>query len=191
MDSGSDASDGDVSEPSVGESAARDTAAQQPDFYDPELDEADERWVDSRRQGRQSDAVLSCPGCLSTVCLECQAHVQYEHQFRAVDVINCRSDSSSKPVHRANCEANAKQVLTPGGSATALLQIAQSKCASRHLGQSLDPFPLLSGNSASWAAPLATSSFPSISTAIALPAPSASTATSHALQMKAHGCVKH
>lgn len=88
----SDASDAEVSEPSNCGSAIRESAAQQPDFYDPELDEVDERWVDSRRQGRQSDAVLSCPGCLSTVCLECQAHVQYEHQFRAVDVINCRFD---------------------------------------------------------------------------------------------------
>ena len=100
MDSESDASEDAVSEPSVCEAAARNSAAQQPDFYDPELDEVDERWVEGRRQGRQSDAVLSCPGCLSTVCLECQAHIQYEHQFRAVDVINCRSDSSFKLVHR-------------------------------------------------------------------------------------------
>ncbi len=67
------------------------SAARQPDFYDPLLDDKDERWVDKHRQGRQSDAILSCPGCLTTVCLECQAHTQYEHQFRAVDLVNCRS----------------------------------------------------------------------------------------------------
>ena len=72
------------------ETAAADLPKKHPDFYDPQLDDEDERWVDTHRQGRQSDAVLSCPGCLSTICLECQAHAQYEHQFRALDVITSR-----------------------------------------------------------------------------------------------------
>ena len=95
MDSESNASDPpeeDASESSSEVLAAEESKkAERPEFYDPELDEEDERWVDKRRQGRQSDAILSCPGCLSTVCLDCQAHAQYEHQYRAVEVINCRS----------------------------------------------------------------------------------------------------
>ncbi len=30
--------------------------------YDPSLDEEDQEWVDRKRQGRRSDAILSCPG---------------------------------------------------------------------------------------------------------------------------------
>ena len=89
--SASDPSEVDASEPSSEGLAAEESTAKRPEFYDPELDEEDERWVGKRRQGRQSDAILSCPGCLSTVCLDCQAHAQYEHQYRAVEVINCRS----------------------------------------------------------------------------------------------------
>jgi len=35
-----------------------------------------------------SDAVLSCPCCLVTLCLDCQRHVRYP-QYRAMFVINC------------------------------------------------------------------------------------------------------
>ncbi|MBA0727471.1 hypothetical protein Golax_000453 [Gossypium laxum] len=43
-----------------------------PEFYDPNLDDKDELWVQSKRKGRVSDAVLSCPACFTTLCLECQ-----------------------------------------------------------------------------------------------------------------------
>lgn len=43
-----------------------------PDFYDSDLDAKDELWVHKKRQGRYSDAVLSCPACFTTLCLECQ-----------------------------------------------------------------------------------------------------------------------
>eukprot|EP00053_Salpingoeca_punica_P014169 m.128789 g.128789 ORF g.128789 m.128789 type:complete len:477 (+) comp16395_c0_seq4:436-1866(+) len=38
----------------------------------------------------QSDAVLNCPACFATVCLDCQQHEEYESQFRAMFVLNCR-----------------------------------------------------------------------------------------------------
>lgn len=43
-----------------------------PEFYDPDLDDKDELWVNKRRNGPISDAVLSCPACFTTLCLECQ-----------------------------------------------------------------------------------------------------------------------
>lgn len=61
-----------------------------PEFYDPDADEKDERWMSKLRQGRRSDAILSCPLCLSTVCIDCQQHATYENQFRAMLVMNCR-----------------------------------------------------------------------------------------------------
>ena len=62
----------------------------EPEFYDPAADDADERWATKQRHGRKSDAILSCPGCLTTVCIDCQQHADYEGQFRAMFTMNCR-----------------------------------------------------------------------------------------------------
>ncbi|XP_042487910.1 E2F-associated phosphoprotein [Macadamia integrifolia] len=43
-----------------------------PEFYDSDLDEKDESWINKKRKGRTSDANLSCPACFTTLCLECQ-----------------------------------------------------------------------------------------------------------------------
>ncbi|KAI3976411.1 hypothetical protein MKX01_008269 [Papaver californicum] len=61
-----------------------------PEFYDPKLDNKDEVWVQKERKGRDSDAVLTCPACFTTLCLECQRHEKYLTQYRAVFVVNCK-----------------------------------------------------------------------------------------------------
>ncbi|XP_011075288.1 E2F-associated phosphoprotein isoform X3 [Sesamum indicum] len=43
-----------------------------PEFYDQGLDDKDELWVQKQRGGRASDAVLCCPACFTTLCLDCQ-----------------------------------------------------------------------------------------------------------------------
>ncbi|KAK1380515.1 C-terminal [Heracleum sosnowskyi] len=70
-----------------------------PEFYDPELDDKDQLWVQKRRKGQFSDAVLSCPACFSTLCLECQRHEKYVTQYRAVFVSNCKikNDQVAQP----------------------------------------------------------------------------------------------
>ena len=65
-------------------------AQDQPDFYDSQEDERDHAWIQKQRQGRQSDAILSCPGCLTTVCIDCQRHEYITTQYRAMFVTNCR-----------------------------------------------------------------------------------------------------
>ncbi|KAI3421670.1 uncharacterized protein J3R85_012028 [Psidium guajava] len=60
-----------------------------PEFYDPDLDDKDELWIEKRRNGRGTDAVLSCPACFTTLCLECQRHEKYVTQYRAIFVMNC------------------------------------------------------------------------------------------------------
>lgn len=45
-----------------------------PEFYDSDLDNKDESWVSSKRKGKRTDAVLSCPACFTTLCLECQRY---------------------------------------------------------------------------------------------------------------------
>ncbi|XP_059447174.1 uncharacterized protein LOC132178690 [Corylus avellana] len=64
-----------------------------PELYDPNLDDKDELWVQKRRRGCNSDAVLSCPACFTTLCLECQRHEKYVTQYRAVFAMNCKIGS--------------------------------------------------------------------------------------------------
>ncbi|XP_030574181.1 E2F-associated phosphoprotein isoform X1 [Archocentrus centrarchus] len=79
-------------------------------LYDPHQDDRDQAWVDARRKEytcrkgpaaafqskrRQpqglpnSDAVLNCPACMTTLCLDCQRHEKYRTQYRAMFVMNC------------------------------------------------------------------------------------------------------
>nr|XP_016488205.1 PREDICTED: E2F-associated phosphoprotein-like isoform X2 [Nicotiana tabacum] len=44
-----------------------------PEFYDPELNDKDELWVQKKRGGRTSDAILNCPACFTTLCLDYQS----------------------------------------------------------------------------------------------------------------------
>ncbi|XP_061103155.1 E2F-associated phosphoprotein [Conger conger] len=79
-------------------------------LYDPDEDDRDQAWVDAkRRQYRSrrklpgssnrkeksealpsSDAVLNCPACMTTLCLDCQRHEKFRTQYRAMFVMNCR-----------------------------------------------------------------------------------------------------
>jgi len=77
-------------------------------FYDENADREDEAYVynvlrsgsaDPTNNGssqekvsvtkpRNSDAVLSCPCCLSIVCMDCQRHERHKNQYRAMFVMN-------------------------------------------------------------------------------------------------------
>ena len=43
-----------------------------------------------RHRSHRSDAILSCPLCFTTLCIDCQQHDTYDNQFRAMFVMNCR-----------------------------------------------------------------------------------------------------
>ncbi|XP_070043952.1 uncharacterized protein [Nicotiana tomentosiformis] len=64
-----------------------------PEFYDSELDDKDELWVQKKRGGRTSDAILNCPACFTTLCLDCQRHEKNVTQYRAMFVVNCKIKS--------------------------------------------------------------------------------------------------
>ncbi|CAG9530091.1 unnamed protein product [Cercopithifilaria johnstoni] len=83
------------------------------EFYDSDEDEDNERWVSRHReelkigkslnnsseenrttkqkkdQDHVTDAVLSCPACMSLLTRDCQRHEIYLNQYRAVFVENC------------------------------------------------------------------------------------------------------
>ncbi|XP_064621780.1 E2F-associated phosphoprotein-like [Lineus longissimus] len=77
-------------------------------LYDPDQDDDNQRWVDQmRRKHRpkaanknkvkpapQSDAVLNCPACMITLCIDCQRHALYKNQYRAMFVMNCNVNNT-------------------------------------------------------------------------------------------------
>ena len=71
---------------------------EQAEDYDPTADDADQAFIDKKRGKRRSDALLSCPGCLTTVCIDCQAHAYKDGQYRAMFSINTRSAIPALPL---------------------------------------------------------------------------------------------
>mmetsp|Transcript_3711 Transcript_3711/g.6946 ORF Transcript_3711/g.6946 Transcript_3711/m.6946 type:complete len:183 (+) Transcript_3711:98-646(+) len=83
-------------DPSDPEESDEELNEEPPDFYDSGADDMDDEWVQKQRQGRPTDAILSCPACLETVCLECQRHAVHAHQYRAMFVQNCDVDTTQR-----------------------------------------------------------------------------------------------
>lgn len=54
-----------------------------------------------------SDALLSCPACLATLCVDCQRHVSRRNQFRAMFARNVRvaTDVLLRPQEAHNAAA--------------------------------------------------------------------------------------
>ncbi|PRW56817.1 E2F-associated phospho [Chlorella sorokiniana] len=88
--SSDDESLGGASAVSDADAAALGMDTRPPEFYDPEADDKDEEWVQRMRRAHRSDAILSCPLCFTTLCIDCQQHDKFENQFRAMFVMNCR-----------------------------------------------------------------------------------------------------
>jgi hypothetical protein len=66
-------------------------------LIDPDVDAEDAKWVEEKRCGRESDAILSCPACLTTLCIDCQQHEVYLNQYRAMFVMNCAVGETLSP----------------------------------------------------------------------------------------------
>ncbi|MBA0815794.1 hypothetical protein Gohar_000529 [Gossypium harknessii] len=90
-----------------------------PEFYDPSLDDKDELWVQSKRKVRVSDAVLSCPACFTTLCLECQRHEKYVTQYRAIFVVNCKIEDGKVRQERVKPKRGKRRRETVEGEAVA------------------------------------------------------------------------
>ncbi|XP_028293007.1 E2F-associated phosphoprotein [Gouania willdenowi] len=117
----SDSDDEDSPGSSVGRRQKQQTVLTNDELlYDPDEDDRDQAWVDARRRAYRvrmrpnnpnpttaqtsqqqkqraglasSDAVLNCPACMSTLCLDCQRHEKYRTQYRAMFVMNCTVQS--------------------------------------------------------------------------------------------------
>lgn len=73
------------------------TADQHDDMlYDPDADAEDEEIIAKERANRDSDAILSCPACFETLCVDCQQHPQQHTQYRAMFVRGCTVSADSK-----------------------------------------------------------------------------------------------
>jgi hypothetical protein len=76
------ASDSD-DEQQQGASAGQAARSEDP-LYDPDADKSDEAWAVQQRGGRRTDAILSCPGCFTTLCIDCQQHEHHHTQVGSV-----------------------------------------------------------------------------------------------------------
>ena len=90
-------------------------------FYDATLDAKDEKRVRGKKKKKnnvndateaETDAILSCPQCLSTVCTQCQRHEKFDLQFRAVESFGTTvdedifsDDNGSFRGRKVRCEA--------------------------------------------------------------------------------------
>lgn len=68
--------------------------AEKDELFDEHADSEDEEWVRDALLGgssleENSDAI-SCPSCFAQLSLQCQQHLRYQNQFRALYVLNCR-----------------------------------------------------------------------------------------------------
>ena len=88
-------------------------APEEAEFYDPLLDERDEAWMQRQRGGRKSDAILSCPSCFTTVCLDCQQHHTNEGQYRAMFCMNVRWALLFLPLFSMQCWPQVWQSTVP------------------------------------------------------------------------------
>ncbi|XP_023802154.1 E2F-associated phosphoprotein [Cyanistes caeruleus] len=98
-------------------------------LYDPEEDNRDQEWVDSQRRGYRnqrravpqqwqakpaavpnSDAVLNCPACMTTLCLDCQRHESYKTQYRAMFVMNCVVNKEEVLKYRKKVKRRSKKM---------------------------------------------------------------------------------
>jgi len=99
-------------------------------MYDPDLDDQDQTWADNIRNGytpeessgiphdnpkpsKNSSAVLNCPACFVVLCIDCQQHEIYQHQYRAMFVMNCKEDTAKKltfPVIKTKSKKKGKNV---------------------------------------------------------------------------------
>ncbi|KNA13075.1 hypothetical protein SOVF_120110 [Spinacia oleracea] len=108
-----------------------------PEFYDSDLDVKDESWVTSKRKGQRTDAVLSCPACFTTLCIDCQRHEIYLTQYRAMFVVNCEitekkvfpQGSKKRRKNRKAIEAVQAEEAASSASVEAARQVCCSVCS--------------------------------------------------------------
>ncbi len=85
------------------------------ELYDPDADDKDLEWVHKQRKGRKTDAILSCPCCFTTLCIDCQQHAQQQEQYRAMFTMNCKVDKAQlqeQPSSKQQGRSRGKQART-------------------------------------------------------------------------------
>ncbi|EFN57931.1 hypothetical protein CHLNCDRAFT_20299 [Chlorella variabilis] len=104
--------------------------AQAPEFYDAEADDKDEAWVQKMRGSHKSDALLSCPLCFTTLCIDCQQHAVYDNQFRAMFVMNCRQEAGQQLAQQQQ-QQQPEQQQQPGQAAAGAQQQQEGPASSQ------------------------------------------------------------
>ena len=119
---------------SEGETDEDDEKAAAPDpFFDPGMDDQDAEWAEKQRSGRQSDAILSCPSCFTTLCIDCQQHHKYHGQYRAMFVMNCKADFAQVMQAPASTTSQQAQAQGRGKKRGSKAEASATSLAGEHL----------------------------------------------------------
>jgi hypothetical protein len=125
-------------------------------LYDPNMDDEDQKWADDLRRTYtqqsdptatssrvdnaavaklpNSDAVLNCPACFVVLCLDCQRHTTYEHQYRAMFVLNCTVDHTQAmkyPQTGAKKKGKGKNALPAGDANETFNPVKCNRCTTQ------------------------------------------------------------
>ena len=87
------------------------------EFFDADADAKEfAKLVASLGGDGRTDAVLSCPGCFTTVTALCQRHERYHEQYRAVFAMNVEVDQTStlRPTDGEDAGERYKEVKCEG-----------------------------------------------------------------------------
>ncbi|KAF9361897.1 hypothetical protein BGX26_010300 [Mortierella sp. AD094] len=128
-------------------------------LYDPDQDDRDQEWLMKKIAANRppgckpediwTDAILSCPMCLTQLCFDCQQHEFYPHQFRAMFVENCRvldneilrfpKEAAKKPNRNNNNNNNSgKNIKTASPSSVTSATTAESSDFAQGFKPSID-----------------------------------------------------
>ncbi|KAJ2732441.1 hypothetical protein IW152_003836 [Coemansia sp. BCRC 34962] len=100
-------------------------------MYDDGADERDARWAESELlRGSKTDAVLSCPQCLTQICFVCQRHARFSEQFRALSAQHCEIRDDQVFVYGPRGLLEPKTEQTPKDAEVFRL-VECSKCQAR------------------------------------------------------------
>lgn len=128
-------------------------------LYDPDEDDRDQDWLIRKIAANRppgckpediwTDAILSCPMCLTHLCFDCQQHEYYPHQFRAMFVENCRvlenevlrftkETKSSRNAHRTPKASSSTPPTVGSSAASSTIQPGETSASSSSTANTLE-----------------------------------------------------
>lgn len=79
------------------------------------------------RRAHKSDAILDCPACMTTLCIDCQKHDIFPNQYRAMFVMNCTIDFTERFRYPQNAGQKKNHKVSLHGDKSSIVPLAEEK----------------------------------------------------------------